>query len=76
MVEAILLDQKKELPCAAYCQGEYGVDGLFVGVPVILGKEGVEKIIEIALNEGERAEFAKSMEGVRELVSVLEHIHR
>ena len=49
MVDSIVLDQKRVLPCAAYCDGEYGIDGLFVGVPVKLGKDGVEEIIEIEL---------------------------
>ena len=54
MVDSILHDQKRVLPCAALCQGEYGIDGLFVGVPVKLGKDGVEEIIEIELSEQER----------------------
>ncbi len=51
MVDSIVYDQKRLLPCAAYCDGEYGIDGLFVGVPVKLGKEGVEEIVEIELSD-------------------------
>ena len=51
MVDSIVFDQKRVLPCAAYCDGEYGIDGLFVGVPVKLGKDGVEEIIEIELSD-------------------------
>src|SRR5918912_1283429 len=60
MVDSILLDQKRVLPCAAYCDGEYGIDGLFVGVPVKLGKDGVEEIVEIDLSDAERADLHKS----------------
>jgi malate dehydrogenase len=71
MVEAILLDKKKILPCAALLQGEYGVNGLFVGVPVKLGSRGIEKVIEIQLTAPEKAEFQKSVDAVRALVGVL-----
>jgi malate dehydrogenase len=71
MVEAILLDRRRILPCAAYLQGEYGIDGLFVGVPVILGHDGMEKIIEIALEPDERAALERSAAAVRELVEKL-----
>jgi malate dehydrogenase len=71
MIESILLDRRRVLPCAALLQGEYGVDGLFVGVPVVLGQGGMEKIVEIELTEDEGAAFAKSAEAVRELVGVL-----
>jgi malate dehydrogenase len=71
MVDSIVFDQKRVLPCAAYCDGEYGVDGLFVGVPVKLGKEGVEEIVEIELSEQEREELHKSAEAVRELVEAM-----
>jgi malate dehydrogenase len=70
MVEAILRDRKMRLPCCAYCQGEYGVEGLFVGVPVILGRKGVEEIVELDLTEGEREEFRKSAASVRELIDM------
>jgi len=68
MVEAIVKDRKKVLPCAAYLQGEYGVKDLFIGVPVKLGADGVEEIYEIPLKEGEREAFAKTVEQVRALV--------
>jgi malate dehydrogenase len=68
MVEAIVKDRKKVLPCAAYLQGEYGVKDLFIGVPVKLGAGGVEEIYEIPLKEGEREAFAKTVEQVRALV--------
>ena len=71
MVEAILKDKKKVLPCAAYLDGEYGIKGLFVGVPVKLGRKGIERIYEIRLEPGERAALEKSAAAVQELVDVL-----
>ena len=71
MVEAILKDKKKILPCAAYLEGEYGIKGLFVGVPVKLGARGVEQIIEIKLTAEENAALQKSAASVKELVNVL-----
>src|ERR671929_7359 len=71
MVEAILKDKKKILPCAAYLDGQYGVKGLYVGVPVKLGRKGVEQIIEIKLTAEEKAGFDKSVGAVRELVDKL-----
>ncbi|NLF32269.1 MAG: malate dehydrogenase [Planctomycetes bacterium] len=71
MAEAILRDQKRILPCAAWCDREYGVGGYFVGVPVVLGAGGVEKIIEIELDDAERAMFDASVQHVRELVNAL-----
>ncbi len=71
MAEAILKDKKKILPCAAYLEGEYGVNGLFVGVPVKLGAGGIEQIIEIKLLPEEKAALDKSTASVRELVTVL-----
>ena len=71
MVEAILKDKKKILPCAVYLEGEYGIKGLFVGVPVKLGAKGVEQIIEIKLTPEEKAALDKSSASVRELVTVL-----
>jgi malate dehydrogenase len=71
MVEAILKDKKKILPCAVYLEGEYGVKGLFVGVPVKLGAGGIEQIIEVKLNPEEQAALDKSSASVRELVTVL-----
>jgi malate dehydrogenase len=71
MVESILKDKKKVLPCAALLEGEYGVHGLFVGVPVKLGSKGIEKIYEIKLTEEEKAMLARSAAAVEELVGVL-----
>jgi malate dehydrogenase len=71
MVEAIVRDKKRLIPCAAYCDTEYGVGGYYVGVPVILGADGVERIIELALSDGERAAFQKSVDAVKELVAAM-----
>jgi len=71
MVESILKDKKKVLPCAALLEGEYGINGLFVGVPVKLGRNGIEKIYEMQLNAEEKAMLAKSASSVQELVDVL-----
>ena len=71
MVESILKDKKKVLPCAALLEGEYGVHGLFVGVPVKLGSKGIEKIYEIKLTDEEKAALHKSAGAVQELVDVL-----
>ena len=71
MVESIVRDKKRILPCAALCRGEYGVDGIFVGVPCVLGAGGVERIIEVRLDAGERAAFASSAGHVRELVAAV-----
>jgi malate dehydrogenase len=71
MVDSILNDRKRVLPCAAYLEGEYGVDGLFVGVPIVLGEGGLERVIEIELTDDERAAFQHSADAVRELVSKL-----
>jgi malate dehydrogenase len=71
MVEAILKDKKKILPCAAYLEGEYGIQGLYVGVPVKLGEKGIEKIIEIKLTPQEKAALDKSADAVKELVGVI-----
>jgi malate dehydrogenase len=71
MVDAILLDQKRILPCAAYLQGEYGVEDLFVGVPLKLGASGIEEILELDLQSDELEELRNSAGAVRELVEVL-----
>jgi len=71
MVESILKDKKKVLPCAAYLEGEYGINGLFVGVPVKLGAKGVEQIYQIKLTEEEKGMIAKSAASVQELVDIL-----
>ncbi|MDQ2776301.1 MAG: malate dehydrogenase [Acidobacteriota bacterium] len=72
MVESILKDKKKVLPCAVHLTGEYSIDNLFVGVPVKLGKRGVEKIYEIKLDDSERTALRRSADAVQELVSVLQ----
>src|SRR5437868_7410115 len=71
MVDAILHDRKKIMPCAAYLEGEYGINGLFVGVPVKLGERGIEQVIEINLTLEERAALQKSAAAVKELISVI-----
>ena len=71
MVESVLLDKKQILPCTAYLEGEYGVDGLFVGVPVKLGANGVEEVIEFDLTDDEAAALGRSADAVRELVEVM-----
>ncbi|MFC5865557.1 malate dehydrogenase [Acidicapsa dinghuensis] len=71
MVEAILKDKKKIVPCAVYLQGEYGIDGYFIGVPVKLGAAGLEQIIEIKLTAEEEAGLKKSAEAVKELCAVI-----
>ncbi len=71
MVESILKDKKKVLPCAVYLQGEYGIHDLFVGVPVKLGRKGLEKIYEIKLDSAEQAALKKSADAVQELVDAL-----
>ena len=68
MAEAFLKDKKRVLPCAAYLRGEYGIKGLYVGVPVVIGAKGIEKIVEIKLDPAERAEFNKSIRAVRKVV--------
>jgi malate dehydrogenase len=71
MVDSILLDKKMIMPCAVYLQGEYGIDGLFVGVPVKLGANGLEEIVEIELTAEEQALLKKSADAVKELVEVM-----
>jgi malate dehydrogenase len=71
MIDAILLDQQRVLPCATYLQGEYGIDDLFVGVPVKLGAAGIEEVVELDLQQNELVELQTSAGSVRELVEVL-----
>ena len=73
MVDAVMLDDKRVLPCTAYLQGEYGIDGLFIGVPVRLGAAGIEAIVELELDDAERAALERSTAAVRDVVSVLTH---
>lgn len=74
MAESILRDKKKILPCAAYLEGEYGIAGLFVGVPVKLGKNGIEEIISLRLTPQEQKDLEKSAAAVRELVDAMEEM--
>jgi malate dehydrogenase len=71
MVDAIMLDEKRVLPCTAYLEGEYGIDGLYMGVPVKLGAGGIEEVYEVDLDEAERAALAKSADAVRDVAGVL-----
>ena len=71
MVDAILLDQKRQLPCAALLEGEYGISGLYMGVPVVLGADGIERVVELELTGDEQNMLNQSAEGVRELVDVM-----
>jgi len=70
MAESFLKDQRRLLPCAAWCNGEYGLDGIFVGVPAIIGKNGIEKVIEIKLNDEEKVMFDNSVDAVKQLNSI------
>jgi malate dehydrogenase len=74
MVEAIVRDKKRLIPCAAYCDKEYGVGGYYVGVPVVLGARGVEKIIELKLDQDEQAAFDKSVSAVKSLVKTMNEL--
>jgi malate dehydrogenase len=71
MVDSVCLDQKRVLPCTAYLEGEYGIDGLYMGVPVKLGTGGIEEIVALDLSDDEQAELEKSADAVREVVGVL-----
>jgi malate dehydrogenase len=71
MVDAVLLDQKRLLPCTAYLEGEYGIDSLYMGVPVKLGAGGIEEVVELELSEQERAWLEESAAAVRDVVSIL-----
>jgi malate dehydrogenase len=68
MAESFLKDKKRVLPCAAYLQGQYGVDDLYVGVPVVIGEGGVERIVEIELDEAAKQNFQVSVDAVKELL--------
>ena len=76
MAESYLKDQKRVLPCAAMLSGEYGVKGLYIGVPVVIGAGGVEKVVEINLNKSEQAAFDKSVSAVKELVDVVKKMKK
>ena len=76
MAESFLKDKKRVLPCAAKLNGQYGVNGLYVGVPVVIGAKGVEKIVEVKLDATERKQFNKSVDAVRGLVEVVKKLER
>lgn len=71
MVEAVVRDKKRLIPCAAYCDKEYGVGGYYVGVPVVVGSAGVEKIVELKLTDSEKSAFQKSVDAVKDLVATM-----
>jgi malate dehydrogenase len=71
MVDSVCLDEKRVLPCTAYLQGEYGIDDLYMGVPVKLGAGGIEEILEVELSDDERQMLQASADAVREVVAVL-----
>jgi malate dehydrogenase len=71
MVDSIMLDEKRVLPCTAYLDGEYGIDGLYMGVPVKLGSAGIEEIYELDLSDDEQAMLSESAGAVREVVGLL-----
>jgi malate dehydrogenase len=71
MVDSIVLDEKRVLPCTAYLEGEYGIDGLYMGVPVVLGSKGIERIVELELDATEQEALHASADAVREVVGVL-----
>ena len=71
MVDAVMLDEHRVLPCTAYLEGEYGIDGLYMGVPVKLGAGGIEEIVSLELSDDERQALDASAEAVREVVGVL-----
>ena len=74
MAEAYLKDKKRVLPCAAYLNGEYGVKGLYIGVPVVIGAKGVDRVVEIQLDRKEREAFSKSVQAVKDLVEACQKI--
>ena len=74
MAESYLKDLKKELPCAAYLNGEYGFKDLYAGVPVLIGKNGIEKVIELNLSNEEKKQFDHSVESVKELFNAAKKI--
>ena len=74
MAEAYLKDQKRVLPCAAYCDGQFGLDGMYVGVPTVIGAAGIERIVEVRLSKSEQAGFTKSVDAVKGLVEACKAI--
>jgi malate dehydrogenase len=71
MVDSICLDQHRVLPCTAYLDGEYGIDGLYMGVPVKLGRRGIEEVVQLDLSDEERRQLQASADAVRDVVGVL-----
>ena len=76
MAEAYLKDQKRVLPCAAHLKGEYGVKDMYVGVPVVIGEKGVERVVEIKLDRTEKALFMKSVRAVRGLIGAIKKLEK
>ena len=74
MVEAIVRDQKRIFPVCAWLQGEYGMNNIYLGVPVVLGKNGIERIIELQLNDAERALLVESAEAVKSVMEVMDNM--
>ena len=74
MAEAYLKDQKRLLPCAAYCENQFGLNGMYVGVPTIIGANGIERIVEIKLSKHEQIMFDKSVQAVNGLVKACKEI--
>ena len=74
MVEAVVKDKKRVIPVAALCDEEYGVGGYYVGVPVIMGSDGVEKVIELSLTEKETSDFQNSVDAVKQLVATMDDL--
>jgi malate dehydrogenase len=74
MVDAVMLDEKRVLPCTAYLEGEYGIDGLYMGVPVRLGSGGIEEVYEVELDDAEQEALRASADAVRDVVGVLEAV--
>ncbi len=74
MAESYLKDKKRVLPCAAYLSGEYGVDGMYVGVPTVIGAGGIERIVEITLDKDEKAQFDHSVDSVKGLIEACQRI--
>jgi malate dehydrogenase len=74
MVDAVMLDEKRVLPCTAYLEGEYGIDGLYMGVPVRLGSGGIEEVYEVELDDAEQEALRASADAVRDVVGVLQAV--
>ena len=69
MAESYLIDKKRLIPCAALCEGEYGIDGYFIGVPTVIGSNGIEKIIELDLNDEEKTQLNETLHAVKKTVA-------